>query len=114
MPLAANIGYLQRFCKFDPQQEVTVKIPKRTVGQAEVRNVIGVLPGSDNYAFAEKGVVAHSFSAGSLHDDYHQPGDEWEKLELRHMTTVIQGLFVGSLPIANGEATPRSKSSNGP
>ncbi|MEE2825031.1 MAG: M28 family peptidase [Planctomycetota bacterium] len=69
---------------------------------------------SDNYAFAEKGVVAHSFSAGSLHDDYHQPGDEWEKLELRHMTKVIQGLFVGSLPIANGEATPRSKSSNGP
>ncbi|MEE2826076.1 MAG: M28 family peptidase [Planctomycetota bacterium] len=64
---------------------------------------------SDNYSFAEKGVVAHSFSAGSLHDDYHQPGDEWEKLELRHMTKVIQGLFVGSLPIVNGEATPRGK-----
>ena len=68
---------------------------------------------SDNYSFAEKGVVAHSFSAGSLHDDYHQPGDEWEKLELRHMTKVIQGLFVGSLPIANGEATPRPKSEDG-
>ena len=68
---------------------------------------------SDNYSFAEKGVVAHSFSAGSLHDDYHQPGDEWEKLELRHMTKVIQGLFVGSLPIVNGEATPRPKSKNG-
>ncbi len=63
---------------------------------------------SDNYSFVEKGVVAHSFSAGSLHDDYHQPGDEWEKLELRHMTRVIQGLFVGSLPIANGEVTPKS------
>ena len=68
---------------------------------------------SDNYSFAEKGVVAHSFSAGSLHDDYHQPGDEWEKLELRHMTKVIQGLFVGSLPIVNGDATPQSKSKNG-
>ena len=62
---------------------------------------------SDNYSFVEKGVVAHSFSAGSLHDDYHQPGDEWEKLELRHMTQVIQGLFVGSMPLANGEVTPK-------
>lgn len=62
---------------------------------------------SDNAAFVDKGVIGHSFSAGSLHDDYHQPGDEWEKLELRHMTKVIKGLFVGSLPIANGEVTPK-------
>lgn len=61
---------------------------------------------SDNYSFVEKGVIAHSFSAGSLHADYHQVGDEWEKLELRHMTRVIQGLFAGSLPIAKGEVTP--------
>ena len=61
---------------------------------------------SDNYSFVEKGVIAHSFSAGSLHADYHQVGDEWEKLELRHMTRVIQGLFAGSLPIAKGDVTP--------
>ena len=35
---------------------------------------------SDNAAFARAGVVAHSISAGTLHDDYHQPGDEFEKL----------------------------------
>ena len=63
---------------------------------------------SDNASFVNKGVVAHSFSAGSLHDDYHQPGDEWEKIEFKHMTKVIQGLFVGSLPIVNGEATPKA------
>ncbi len=63
---------------------------------------------SDNYSFVEKGVIAHSFSAGSLHDDYHQVGDHWEKLELKHMTRVIEGLFAGSLPIANGELTPIS------
>ncbi len=62
---------------------------------------------SDNYPFVEQGVVAHSFSAGSLHSDYHQVTDEWEKLELKHMTRVIQGLFAGSLPIANGEVTPQ-------
>ena len=58
---------------------------------------------SDNASFVRKGVVGHSFSAGSLHDDYHQVTDHWEKLDLRHMTRVIQGLFAGSLPIANSE-----------
>ena len=61
---------------------------------------------SDNFSFANKGVVAHSFSAGSLHKDYHQASDEWQKLELPHMTQVIRGLFAGTLPIANGELTP--------
>lgn len=61
---------------------------------------------SDNYSFVQKGVIAHSFSAGSLHEDYHQPSDEWEKLELKHMTRVIEGLFAGSLPIANAAVTP--------
>jgi len=61
---------------------------------------------SDNYPFFEKGIVAHSFSAGSLHDDYHKVSDHVEKLELRHMTRVIQGLFAGTLHLANG-ATPK-------
>ena len=63
---------------------------------------------SDNAAFAQKGIVAHSFSAGSLHADYHQVGDEWQKLEIRHMTKVIKGLFVGSFAIANGKVTPKA------
>ncbi len=62
---------------------------------------------SDNWPFVQAGVIAHSFSAGSLHNDYHQPTDEWEKLDLRHMTIVIRGLFAGSLPIADGQLTPR-------
>lgn len=56
---------------------------------------------SDNYAFVKVGVVAHSFSAGSLHSDYHQPSDEWEKLNIAHMTKVIRGLFAGTLNVAN-------------
>ncbi|MEZ6136802.1 MAG: M28 family peptidase [Pirellulaceae bacterium] len=66
---------------------------------------------SDNFSFVQQGVIAHSFSAGSLHDDYHQPGDEWQKLNLTHMTNVIRGLFAGTLPIAHGKVTPvvRSK-----
>lgn len=67
---------------------------------------------SDNWSFAEKGVIAHSFSAGSLHADYHQPDDEWERLEIPHMTRVIQGLFYASQPLVQGTATPIS-SKNG-
>jgi hypothetical protein len=61
---------------------------------------------SDNYSFVQKGVVAHSFSAGSLHSDYHQPTDEYTRLNIAHMSRIIEGLFAGSLPLANGELTP--------
>ncbi len=66
---------------------------------------------SDNFSFVAKGVVAHSFSAGSLHDDYHQPSDEFEKIDTRHMTRVIQGLMAGTLPLAKGQLTPAAKPS---
>ncbi len=61
---------------------------------------------SDNASFVARGVIAHSFSAGSLHSDYHQPTDEVEKLNIPHMTKIIQGLLAGILPIARGELTP--------
>lgn len=61
---------------------------------------------SDNYAFVDRGVIAHSISAGSLHSDYHQPTDEVSRLNIPHMTKVIQGLFAASLPLAAGELTP--------
>ena len=61
---------------------------------------------SDNYAFVQKGVIAHSFSAGSLHSDYHQPSDEVSKLNLPHMTRIIRGLFAGALPLVDGQLTP--------
>lgn len=65
---------------------------------------------SDNYSFVNAGVIAHSFSAGSLHADYHQPSDEVHKLHLPHMTQVIRGLFAATLPIAQGQVTPRRTS----
>ena len=61
---------------------------------------------SDNASFVAKGIIAHSFSAGSLHSDYHQPTDEVAKINIPHMTKIIQGLLAGILPIARGELTP--------
>ena len=69
---------------------------------------------SDNWSLVQKGVIAHSFSAGSLHADYHKPSDEWELLRLDHMTKVIRGLFAGSLPLANGKVTPKKSANRRP
>lgn len=69
---------------------------------------------SDNMSFVNKGVIAHSFSAGSLHGDYHQPSDEWQRLDLTHMTQVIRGLYAGALPIAQGNSTPIKTSRSKP
>ena len=66
---------------------------------------------SDEAAVTDRG-ASHPGSAGSLHADYHQVGDEWEKLEIKHMTRGIEGLFAGSLPIANGEMTPEKAKKN--
>lgn len=62
---------------------------------------------SDNWSFAQKGVVAHSLSAGSLHKDYHQPSDEVAKLDIPHMTRVIRGLHGLVLELANREQAPQ-------
>ena len=69
---------------------------------------------SDQFSFAKIGVPALYLDTGTDFVDrtpdwgreqvnqytdvnYHQPSDEWEKLDLSHMTKVVQGLFAGSL-----------------
>jgi len=61
---------------------------------------------SDNYSFARHGIVAHSLSAGSLHADYHRPGDEVGKLDIPHMTKIIRGLCEVVREFADREAKP--------
>ena len=61
---------------------------------------------SDNASLARKGVVAHSISAGSLHQDYHQPTDHVQALDLGHMTAVIRGIFEAGVEFASRAARP--------
>ncbi len=61
---------------------------------------------SDNASFVAKGVVAHSVSAGSLHSDYHQPGDQVDKLDLPHMTKIIRGLYDVTRVLADRDGAP--------
>ncbi|MEY2982407.1 MAG: Arginyl aminopeptidase [Planctomycetota bacterium] len=61
---------------------------------------------SDNLPFAQKGVVAHSISAGTLHSDYHQPGDEPSRIDVPHMTAVLAGLAEVVAEFANRDQRP--------
>lgn len=67
----------------------------------------GLFFASDNLPFAQNGVVAHSISAGTLHEDYHRPGDEVDRIDVAHMTAVIQGLAAVVEELANRDERPR-------
>lgn len=66
----------------------------------------GLFSASDNLPFAQQGVVAHSISAGSLHQDYHQPSDELKLLDLDHMSAVVRGLYAFGVELGTRAARP--------
>lgn len=57
---------------------------------------------SDNYAFAVRGIPAHTLSSFNLHPDYHHPGDEAEKLDYGHMAQVIEAAARAVRILADG------------
>jgi len=44
---------------------------------------------SDNIAFAERGIVAHTLSSYNMHNDYHEPSDDVAHVDFAHMTRLI-------------------------
>jgi len=44
---------------------------------------------SDNIAFAERGIVAHTLSSYNMHNDYHEPSDDVAHIDFSHMTRLI-------------------------
>ena len=44
---------------------------------------------SDNIAFAERGIVAHTLSSYNMHTDYHQPSDDVSHVDVAHMTQLV-------------------------
>ncbi len=68
---------------------------------------------SDNIAFAERGIPAHTLSSFNLHADYHQPSDDVSRIDFAHMTAVINSarravdlLANGPLPMWNPGGRP--------
>jgi hypothetical protein len=59
---------------------------------------------ADNIVYARLGVPAHTLSSYNLHKDYHQPGDEFEKIDTGHMTEVINAAVRAARLLADGPA----------
>ena len=57
---------------------------------------------SDNIAFAERGIPAHTLSSFNLHADYHQPSDDLSRIDFAHMTAVINSAVRAVALLANG------------
>jgi peptidase M28-like protein len=71
---------------------------------------------SDNIAYAQMGIPAHTLSSFNLHTDYHKPSDELSRVDFDHMTRVIRAgvkavriLADGPVPHWNpgGQPAPR-------
>jgi hypothetical protein len=62
---------------------------------------------SDNYSLAKEGVPAHTVSVTYLFPDYHQPGDEWQKIDYENMARVDRMLALGVIAIADSAEAPR-------
>jgi aminopeptidase YwaD len=62
---------------------------------------------SDNYVFAQAGVVAQTVSSYSLHKDYHQPSDDLAHIDFQHMNEAINSLLEPILWLSNSDFVPR-------
>ena len=61
---------------------------------------------SDNYAFVERGVVGQTFSSYDLHEDYHRPSDEADRLDWAHMEAAVRAAHAACARVASGELDP--------
>jgi hypothetical protein len=69
-------------------------------------------PASDNLPFAEVGVPATTVSVSYQFPDYHQPGDEWPKLDYANMEKVDVAIALGVYAIADGLSAPEWNAAN--
>ena len=61
---------------------------------------------SDNFAFAQRGIPAHTVSSFNLHSDYHRPSDDVSRVDFAHMTAVIRAVAAAARLLADG-VTPQ-------
>jgi hypothetical protein len=61
---------------------------------------------SDNVAFATAGIPAHTFCAGFIFPDYHQPGDHWDRIDYENMAGLAATIADGLTALANAAEPP--------
>jgi len=67
----------------------------------------GFFARSDNIAFAEKGIPAHTLAVAFEFADYHQTGDKWQKIDYDNMVKVDRMLALGLIMLADNPRPPR-------
>jgi hypothetical protein len=67
---------------------------------------------SDNQAFADAGIPSHTLSVGYLFPEYHQPGDEWQKIDYDNMAKVARTVALGVYRLADNPAPPKWNAEN--
>lgn len=66
----------------------------------------GYFPRSDNYAFALRGMVAHTIAVAAQYPDYHGLGDTPDKIDYANMARVDRGVAAGVLRVADDPDPP--------
>lgn len=72
----------------------------------------GYFDRSDNYAFALRGVIAHTIAVAAEYPDYHAVGDTVQKIDFANMAKVDRGVAAGVLRIADDPSPPQWSDSN--
>jgi hypothetical protein len=67
---------------------------------------------SDNATFADAGIPSTTLSVSYVFPDYHQPGDEWQKLDYDNLAKVDVTIALGVLEMADREQAPQWNKQN--
>ena len=68
---------------------------------------------SDNYSFAQFGVVAHTIAVAFEYPDYHALGDTVDKIDFPNMAAVDRGVAAGLLALADAPGVPQWSDAKG-
>jgi Zn-dependent M28 family amino/carboxypeptidase len=76
------------------------------------RNSDAFFSQSDNLYLAEAGVPAHSLAVTFQFPDYHEVGDEWQKIDYDNMAKLDRMLAVALVMLANSNEVPQWNEQN--
>lgn len=62
---------------------------------------------SDNYPFAQAGMVAHTIAAGPIDEHYHAPSDEPSGVDAAAMVPIVRALARATFELANADEVPQ-------
>jgi hypothetical protein len=77
-------------------------VPSSTIGPIEA----ATFRRSDNFPFAQQGVVAHTIAAGRIGPLYHAPDDEVDTMDFDRMEAIVRGIARGVEALADSDTRP--------